>query len=202
MKISEDTQYILNACKKYLLKNDLIGLYRYIFSTEDIEIRDRIDAGELYKVFTSIGGVDPMEEFSKEGYIPEGAFLAAAEITYLKIPDSIKVIEPFAFESCKNLNIDKLPKNLELIGDYAFCDCPRLEFDNGVLVIPKSVKFIGPYAFCGDSRIHTVKFEGTPNSMGDYIFRGNVNIKNIYTTWPKEYGYINFGTPNAEVHYK
>ncbi len=44
-------------------------------------------------------------------------------ISEIVLPDSLKYIEPFAFNECKNLSKINFPKSLESIGGSAFYDC-------------------------------------------------------------------------------
>ena len=64
------------------------------------------------------------------------------------MPDTVTIINGYAFDGCSNISVLTLPSNLESIGDYAFRDC-----NNMILVsIPNSVTSIGEGAFvlCGN----------------------------------------------------
>lgn len=85
------------------------------------------------------------------------------------LPDTIEVLDEYAFQHCDGLTEIVLPKNLKRIEEYCFYECSKL--DN--VILPKSLEFIGEYAFrnCvslrniqieGDVEISETAFENTP----------------------------------------
>lgn len=65
------------------------------------------------------------EEGSVLTRIGNGAF-ADCGITHITLPESIKLIESFAFDHCANLTEIRLPKNLEKVNEGAFNFCESL----------------------------------------------------------------------------
>lgn len=64
-------------------------------------------------------------------------------VTEIIIPDSVTVISPFLFQSCKNLRSVIIPQGVETIMEFAFSACPNLT----EVIIPDSVNYIGEKAF-------------------------------------------------------
>lgn len=66
-----------------------------------------------------------------------------ANSTVIKIPEFVTKINEYAFESCPFESIT-IPDSIEVIEDFAFHDCSLLKS----IVIPNSVRRIGTWAFC------------------------------------------------------
>lgn len=64
-------------------------------------------------------------------------------ITEIEIPETVKIIEEYAFAHCKNLTEIVIPDNVTTIGNYAFYNCVGLSS----LAIGKNVSTIGEWAF-------------------------------------------------------
>ena len=75
-------------------------------------------------------------------------FGGCTSITEIKIPDSVRVIDDFAFSGCKSLSSVELPENLTDLGCNTFEDCTSLKS----IYIPK-VFYIGDGAFSGCSSL-------------------------------------------------
>lgn len=82
-------------------------------------------------------------------------------LTHIVIPDSVTLIEAYAFYQCRELASLVLGNSLTIIGDWAFRECSKL---SGQLVIPDTVTEIRGSAF---------------NACG---FTGNLIIPNSVTT--------------------
>lgn len=123
--------------------------------------------------------------------------LSKSDIKSLKIPDTVKTIEGFAFEDCKKLEKICIPTSVVNIGYKAFNktklyksqpdgvlmidglvvgykgDCPEN------LVIPKGARLICDYAFENNKKITSVTFPDTVTHIGEYAFSGCKNIESI-----------------------
>ena len=64
----------------------------------------------------------------------------------ITIPESVKVLEDFAFYNCTGLEEINLPKNLTSIGSYALNNCSKLISE---IVIPNGVTAINDGTFYG-----------------------------------------------------
>ena len=71
------------------------------------------------------------------------SFYECESLTFIKIPQLVKVIEKFAFYDCCKLEQIELPSSLTSIGDMAFINCTSLL----QISIPSSVTSIGNFAF-------------------------------------------------------
>lgn len=111
------------------------------------------------------------------------------------VPESVTLIEHFAFENNSNLNHINLPENLLTIGYYAFFNCPLsdITFPNALtyigdcafynnnftsITIPSNITSIVTYAFTNCKQLQTVIIEGTP-SLGAYCFAGCSNLSSV-----------------------
>lgn len=56
----------------------------------------------------------------------KGCFYGSINLTSIVVPDSVRIIETYAFESCENLSSVTFGKGLKYIGDEIFVDCPKL----------------------------------------------------------------------------
>ena len=79
------------------------------------------------------------------------AFAYYTSLVSVTIPESVETIRPYAFFGCWNLNEITLPSHLKFIGMWAFGQCFRLP----EITVPETVEFIGTSAFyCKAPRIH------------------------------------------------
>jgi len=74
--------------------------------------------------------------------INEDCFYNCTNLINIKLPNSLKVIDDYAFCNCGLKSID-IPYGCTLIGNFCFNNCLFLKEIN----LPKSIKFIGIYAF-------------------------------------------------------
>lgn len=102
-----------------------------------------------------------------------GAFKACTNLSEVKLPNSITVIEKEAFSGCKNLTEVKLPTALTLIGQQAFMNCGLTE-----ITIPVNVKTIEKEAFRSESLME-IKILNAPVSIEDGAFRSCFNLISV-----------------------
>jgi len=79
-------------------------------------------------------------------------------LTSVIIPDSITIIDHWAFRNCTHLTSIIIPDSVTMICDGAFCNCTHL----ASIIIPDSVSKICDYAFKGCSSLSSVNI---PNSV-------------------------------------
>ena len=96
------------------------------------------------------------------------SFAGKNRITKLVIPNTIYMIENYAFNKCSLLNDVTLSPYLQEIGKYAFSSCSRLN----QIVIPKSVTEIGTGAFdyCSSELMIYCEAETTPSGYHNYWY--------------------------------
>lgn len=99
--------------------------------------------------------------------------------TSYTIPDTVKTVSEFAFESCNNLTKITFPQSITKIEAYAFYGCEKLKEVN----IPNSVKTIGIRAFQFCSGLTKVTLPSGIKTIGSGTFYSCGNIENI--TIPK-----------------
>lgn len=84
------------------------------------------------------------------------------------IPNSVKNIGDYAFESCLFLHKLYIPNGVKEVGDYAFINCNNIK----VISLPKTLTRIGKNAFSGISILDSIYVDaGNPI----YDSRGNCN---------------------------
>ena len=91
------------------------------------------------------------------------------------IPNTVKVIEEYAFLGCSVLTIATLGDRLEEIGGYAFKSCKSLE----EIVIPNAVKAIKKGAFQGCSALTAVTLGEGLEEIGKRAFRRCTSLQRI-----------------------
>lgn len=126
--------------------------------------------------------------------------------TEITIPDTVKILENFAFFSCKNLKKVNLSNSIEELGSGAFGYCENLEsitlpdtlvqIANHALAgsnleeitIPANVKNISIEAFSNCKNLKKIIFEGKPDRIAWSILAdsGHEDGLEIYVAWNKE----------------
>ncbi len=100
---------------------------------------------------------------------------ADSDITWVKLPDSVEVIEDNAFDGCTNLKAISLPQGLKKIGNYAFHSCYSLR----KIVVPDSVEEIGEGIFTDCTHLTEVILPDKFAKMEEALFP-NTNIPLIH----------------------
>ena len=138
------------------LSNTVTNLGRSVFNST--AWYNRQPDGEIYtgKVFYKYKGNMPKntEITLNEGIVDIAgeAFDSKNGLISIYIPNSVKIIGPYAFYNCKNLSNINIPNNLNIIYDYAFNNCESITD----IILPNTV-----------------------SSLGTYIFENCTNLKNI-----------------------
>ncbi len=86
-----------------------------------------------------------------------GMFKGCTSLETITLPDSLRIIEGFAFEDCTSLKTVNLGAYLEEIGIEAFKNCTVLES----ITFPDSLKMIGDNAFSGCDSLVSAGFSNT-----------------------------------------
>lgn len=141
IELTEIEKESLKNCKKFLVKNDLLGMYRYLnkrFSADDINI------GNI-TAFLLENNIDIWRYID---IVPPYAFNNCDVLTKIEIPEGITRIGKGAF-SYSNVVSVEIPNTVTNIESFAFMGCENMRS----LFIPESVIDIGKDCFMGDKRI-------------------------------------------------
>ncbi len=93
-------------------------------------------------------------------------FIDSKKATKYNIPNSIKALLPFAFNSCENLTSIIIPNSVTSIGEGAFSSCSSLTS----IVIPESVTLIGDEAFSRCTSLTSIIIPNSVTSIGNEAF--------------------------------
>ena len=107
------------------------------------------------------------------------------EKEYFSVPQSVKVIEPFAFCLQKNLRNIELHNNIVSIGNAAFMGCEALEH----IAIPRSVMEIESDTFDGCISLKSVELHDEITQIGRHAFRHCDALQKIVL--PRNLKYLN-----------
>ena len=107
------------------------------------------------------------------------------EKEYFSVPQSVKVIEPFAFCLQKNLRNIELHNDIVSIGNAAFMGCEALEH----IVIPRSVMEIESDTFDGCISLKSVELHDEITLIGRHAFRHCDALQKIVL--PRNLNYLN-----------
>ena len=127
--------------------------------------------------------------------IGDSAFQNQSSIVTITIPSTVTSIGNSAFSGCSRMTTCNIPSGVTALGNSAFQGCnvfdPAGQLDNitsyggtalnntalsGDLVLGSAVTKLDNYAF-KNTRIRSVTFEGTPATMGSYIFQDCASLQ-------------------------
>ena len=185
--------YVVSEGGGEILKSDREVLGEYCFPREPVH-EEKITFRDL----SEYENVDLQgfrgDIYVKEAAIPEGAsvipksqFFGCRSLEKLYLPESVSVIEDYAFADCHVLkvweSIEKL--SLKSVGISAFENCYALEF----ISLPDSLTVIEGAAFAGCVSVNKLIFSDTSllKKIGDHAFRGCRNLKEVYLPDSVEY---------------
>ena len=105
------------------------------------------------------------------------------EIKDMVIPNSVTIINNYAFSGCSGLTSVTIPNSVTSIGEWAFRDCSSLTS----VAIPNSVTSIGGWAFSYCSGLTSMTIPNSVTSIEGYTFSGcsgltSVTIPNSVTS--------------------
>ena len=165
----------------------------------DFEYEDNEDGGISITnyVGTATEVVIPSEINGKDvTEISPAAFNGNTSITYVRVPDTVSIINSFAFEKCTNLKKVILSNSLTAIGGAAFANCTNLS----EIILPSSLTIIRQEAFANcislkhinipagltdcymafkNSGLETVKIENGTEEILYMMFASASNLKEV-----------------------
>ena len=90
-------------------------------------------------------------------------------------PKSLKVIDFWAFDGCKNIIDLILNEGLEEIGNFAFQDCSNIER----ITLPQSLRKIGDFAFMGCGNLREITIPGGVKRIEFGTFSGCKSLSKV-----------------------
>jgi len=105
--------------------------------------------------------------------VPDGAtevgfeeFSEVGVFDWAMLPESVRLIDDYAFELCRNLKELRMHEGVEYIGQSAFYRCAQLER----IRLPKSLRVIGDSAFMGCFRLTEMEIPEGVLALGELTF--------------------------------
>lgn len=91
----------------------------------------------------------------------------------VNLPHSVRKINAYAFECCRELAHVEFPNECVFIGDSAFSECENLKD----VSIPKNMEYIDKYAFSYCNSIESISVPDNVCYLGKYAFTCCMNLK-------------------------
>lgn len=164
--------------------------FQWRFTGDTVEVKAYVGAGGDVVIPASYQG-------SPVTSIGISAFEKCDNITSVTIPDSVTLIDKFAFRRCSLANVF-IPHSVTEIGRQAFFYCSalkRVDIPSGIITlepdtfagcknlvdvnIPSGVTRIGGGAFYGCSSLTNLYIPGSVNSIGDEAFYGCTSLTDV-----------------------
>jgi len=98
--------------------------------------------------------------------IAANGFSSYAEMTSIRIPNSVTSIGGYAFSNCTGLTSITIPNSVTSIGAYAFSYCTGLTS----MTIPNRVTSVGSYAFSNCTGLTSITIPNSVTSIDSYAF--------------------------------
>ena len=147
------------------------GIYYNLLSTSEAYVTNSA-GGESSGGGSYSGSVNIPSSVSYNGVrydvtgIGEYAFSVCRDLTSVKLPNSVMIIEKSAFVECKSLTSVTIPNNVMSLGERAFSYC----FGLTSITIGNSVTSIGTYAFEQCRGLLSLTIPNSVTSIGQYAF--------------------------------
>lgn len=103
--------------------------------------------------------------------VGSSAFSECDALTSVILPESVKLIDNYAFDTCPKLTTVEMP-GVTTIGHWSFRYCTVLEN----LVFPEGLTTIGNFAFDHLSKMTVIELPSTVTNIGGFAFEGNPQI--------------------------
>ncbi|MBQ3565646.1 MAG: leucine-rich repeat domain-containing protein [Oscillospiraceae bacterium] len=122
-------------------------------------------------------------------YISDYAFQSMDNLKTVTFPDSLKVIEEDCFSYCTNLTSVSFPDTLEQIGDNAFKGCTNLDD----VIFPEALTELGYQSFAECKTLSQIKIPEKITDIDSNCFNNCTNLKKILLPQNlKSIGYMSF----------
>ncbi|MCM1114315.1 MAG: leucine-rich repeat protein [Clostridium sp.] len=93
----------------------------------------------------------------------------------IELPNTMKIINRYAFNDCTNLKGIVIPDSVDTIEPGTFKNCPNMEY----AVIGGGIYSVGSDIFTGMKSLKYVEFKEGIDTINNYAFQGCVNLRQI-----------------------
>jgi len=162
------TKVILHEGLEYLGANVFGGcdaLFRIEFNAVNLNCEDYITCSP----------VDVIKLGENVRRIPKGLFSNNQKITEVNLPESVEILDPYAFEYCANLKNVNEAGTIKSIGEQTFRYCSSLESINRL-----DVETIPEYAFDCCSNLRSCLTTDRTRIIGNNAFRDCPNLAEFH----------------------
>ena len=190
-----------NSCaEKYAKQYNL--QYNVPISQEDnFQVRINADGNAVITKYLGsevVCNIPEMMAGRKVVAIGANAFGNCTDLRYVLLPDTIKMIENYAFSDCASLIAVSLPKSLISIGNCSFVNCTaltNLSFPDTLteigslafggcsslqhVILPKGIKEIAESTFADCANLVSVTCQDSLTIIGYKAFDGCTSLKNL-----------------------
>ena len=183
VKLDSRTKIIILAAAAAVLLLTLLGIFlipEWLISadpenfTYDIKGKNVIITSLKDDEMTSVKIPEKIEG-KRVTAIGESAFSGSANLKKVRMADSVKEIQNFAFLFCEELDDVQISSSVTKIGESAFSDCTSLTS----VKIPGAVIEIGPSAFQGCTALKSVGISDSVKIIGESAFMNCAEMKKI-----------------------
>lgn len=187
IKIKEFAFYQKSRLRNLIISNNILVIEKSAFSNcenlIDIELPETIEQIG----YNAFDGCTQLKYEKKEGLYYLGnkknnyIYLAKAEknISLSSVEEGCKLIAPYAFMDCKDLEKVQIPFGVISIGRQGFDGCDKLK----TVLLPRSIKFLDSFVFARCGKLSQLSFEGSSQEWEliekIWDWRYECSVKNI-----------------------
>ena len=181
LQVNKDNPYFMTENSVIFSKDGKTLLYYYNFTDSSytlpgcvLSIGERAFSNN--RVLQNVILADGLQEIHKYAFCNSG-------LQTIRIPNSVTVLENFAFRDCDQLQEVSLGTGVETIADYSFSNCKKL---NSV-TLPEGVKALGNRAFSNCDTIEHIVVPDSLTDVADNAFSGtSLNTVRFYSKRQKQ----------------
>ncbi len=164
---------------KYEIVDDEIAIIDYTGEATTITIPDVIDGYSVKKIgagaFSYSANLETVTIPESVTVVERYAFYECSGLKSIVIPEGVEIIETSMFEGCTALSSIIIPESVTSIDDYAFYYCTSLLN----ITIPDNVTSIGYGAFCNCSGLESVTISKSTTNISYNAFFNCISLSSI-----------------------
>ena len=171
LKVEFKESYLTENMIRYLLNNYELELKTNNFKTilkkeiAHLDIEEEEYGWNPY-LFAIVEYMSTYNQAWPFDYLPNHMFAYKDNLISIVIPDNVKIIGEYAFNTCSRLMNIIIPDNVTYIDCYAFKQCTSLTS----IEIPISVTEINDYIFDGCNRLKSINISDNVTYIGNCAF--------------------------------